>query len=400
MSTVMAALLVTLLTSCLTSAVSHQFTIVGGAAAAVVYTVAGLISPRARLHPIFLFCAATLTVLVLVSSEVNTNNMPGTIHIFSCYIATLALAVSSPDLSKFCRWVIFCNNILLTFFVLGQVLRNPSLKAWSIDNPSGAANLMAAQINMTLPFVLMKIHDSREQRRLLWILLLILNCTAVMAIMSRNGLGTMLIILTLYILFNHKSLSVFLVSSIILLMRFLDELMQIQFIHLLLIRFRIIGYKSMAPRSLIWEIAFHHIRENPWLGVGPGRPREFLEVIDIYHAHNDIIQVAMETGLPASALYTTMIGLLLTLPLFSLRRDRRTFMACLPILAYFAYSWTGCPLGLPPATLLLAICVNEARLHVAARSTEEQAQQQRNRQLHARTMLPPVPGPARLRPQL
>ena len=400
MSTVMVALLVTLLTSCLTSAVSHQFTIVGGAAAAVAYTVAAFISPRARLHPIFLFCAASLTVLVLVSSEINTNDMPGTIHIFSCYIATLALAVSTPDLSKFCRWVIFCNNILLTFFVMVQVLRNPSLKAWSIENPSGASNLMAAQINMTLPFVLMKIHDSKEQRKLLWILLLGLNCLAVMAIMSRNGLGTMLIILTLYTLFNHKSLSVFLVSSILLLMRFLDEIMQIQFIHLLLIRFRIIGYKSMAPRSLIWEIAFHHIRENPWLGVGPGRPRKYLEVIDIYHAHNDIIQVAMETGLLSSALYTLMIGLLLTMTLRSLRRDRRTFMACLPILAYFAYSWTGCPLGLPPATLLLAICVNEARLQFASRSTEAQARSlhTQHAQQRSTTALPPIPG--RLKTQL
>ncbi|MFM7835955.1 MAG: O-antigen ligase family protein, partial [Planctomycetaceae bacterium] len=152
--------------------------------------------------------------------------------------------------------------------------------------------------------------------------------------------------------------------------------------------------------SLIWEIAFHHIRENPWLGVGPGRPRKYLEVIDIYHAHNDIIQVAMETGLLSSALYTLMIGLLLTMTLRSLRRDRRTFMACLPVLAYFAYSWTGCPLGLPPATLLLAVCVNEARLQFVSRSTAEQSRSPRPQFPQARSTAALPPIPVRLKTQL
>jgi hypothetical protein len=72
-------------------------------------------------------------------------------------------------------------------------------------------------------------------------------------------------------------------------------------------------------------------------------------------------------------------------------------MACLPILAYFAYSWTGCPLGLPPATLLLAVCVNEARLHVSSRNAEEQALLLRRGTQRSTSVLPPIPG--KLRPQ-
>jgi O-antigen ligase len=96
--------------------------------------------------------------------------------------------------------------------------------------------------------------------------------------------------------------------------------------------------------------------------VGPGEPRKYLATLDIYHAHNNIVQVAFETGIPSAVIYTVMIGLLLLLPLRTMMGDRRTFMSTLPILAYFSYSWTGSPLSFPAATLMLAAVANEARL--------------------------------------
>ena len=362
MGSLVAAIIGTLLTSGMLSAVSHELTLLGGAAACVLFALNGLLSDRASIHPVFGLGAVALSLLCLISSESSAASVSSTIHILSCYVATVALACSSPDLSVFCRQLIFGNNLLLTVWVLFQAVQATELRAWAISNPSGTGNLMAAQINMTLPFVLMKIHDTVGTRRLGWQCLLGLNCLAVFLVMSRNGIGAMLIILTLYVLFNHKRMALMLIAMIGTTTVFLDQLAQIPWIRQLLIRYRIIGFKPVAPRSLIWEISSWHIQKNPWLGVGPGEPRRYLATLDIYHAHNNIIQVAFETGIPSAAIYTLMIGLLLLLPVRTMLGDRRTFMTTLPILAYFAYSWTGSPLSFPAATLLLAAVANEARL--------------------------------------
>lgn len=379
MSTVIAALLTTLLTSGLTSIVSHQFTIVGGAAASVLFLIFGVFSRRSKLHPVFLMGACALVILALISAEAKRSDLPGMVHLLCCYVALCALAVSSEDLIPFCRQVVVFNSLLLTGFILVQVIANPQFRSWAIWSPAGAANLMAAQINMGLPLVLLRIHDTRGQWRVAWLLLLALNCVAVICVMSRNGIGSMLIILTVYFLFNYKKLSMLLLTMIVTLLASFENLLQIPIVHQVLRRFRIVGFQPGTPRSLIWRIALQHIEDSPWLGVGPGNAQPRLNVIDIYHCHNNIVQVAMETGLPSALIFLLITIALLLLPLRNLNSDLRMFVSTLPILAYFSYSWTGYPLGLPASTLMLAICVNEARV---------QHRRQLARQLAARAHLP------------
>ncbi len=362
MSTVIAALLTTLLTSGLTSVVSHRFTIVGGAAAAVLFLMFGIFSRRATLHPTFLAGAAVMCMITLLSADILGSNLPGTVHVASCYLALCALAISSEDLAIFCRQVVTFNSALLTALILGQVIINPELRSWSIWSPAGASNQMAALINMGLPLVLMRIHDTRGVWRLSWLMMLFLNCVAVICVMSRNGVGSMLIILTAYTLFNHKRLSLVLAGTIVVIFGSAESIMRLPFVYQLLLRFRIVGYQPGTPRALIWRIAYQHVEQSPWIGVGPGFAEEKLSVIDIYHCHNNIMHVAMETGLPTALIFSAMMVALLLLPLRHLTSDRRMFISTLPILAYFSYSWTGYPLGLPAGTLLLAMCVNEARL--------------------------------------
>ncbi len=362
MSTVIAALLTTLLTSGLTSVVSHQFTIVGGAAAAVGFLIYGVFSRRATLHPMFLVGTALMCMATLISADARGSDLSGTVHVASCYLALCALAISSVNLASFCRQVITFTSLFLTALILGQVLINPALRSWSIWSPSGAANQMAALINMGLPLVLMRIHDTRGYWRLSWLTMLFLNCIAVVCVMSRNGVGSMLIILTAYTLFNYKRLSLVIAAMIVVLLTSFESIIRLPVVYQLLLRFRIVGYQPGTPRSLIWRIAFQHVDQNPWLGVGPGFAPEKLSVIDIYHCHNNIVHVAMETGLPTAVIFSAMMLTLLLLPLRNLNSDRRMFISTLPILAYFSYSWTGYPLGLPAGTLLLAMCVNEARL--------------------------------------
>jgi O-antigen ligase len=179
--------------------------------------------------------------------------------------------------------------------------------------------------------------------------------------MSRNGIGAMLIVLTLYILFNHKRLAVLFITGIASTYYFLDNILQTPFVHQLLVKMRLVGFVPAAPRSLIWKITWHHTTAHPMLGVGPGKPQKFLAVMDINHAHNNFLQVAFESGFPAAVIFATMMLLLLWLPARAVFLRREQFVPTIPIVAYIIFSWTGGPLAFPGATLLLAACVNEAR---------------------------------------
>jgi O-antigen ligase len=363
-STTIAAIVAALITTGMTSAVSHTATLLGGSVASLMLAGCAVLSANARAYLFFLFGTIALMVLALVSAEVNTAEISSTIHVLSCYAALGALAFSSTDVSSFCRQLILGTNLILTYWILYQAYHLSALEAWLISNPSGAGNLMAAQINMTLPLVLSKFDNARGIERLPWLILLPLNCLAVFLVMSRNGIGAMLIVLTLYILFNHKRLAVLFITGIASMYYFLDSILQTPFVHQLLVKMRLVGFVPAAPRSLIWKITWHHTIDHPMLGVGPGKPQKFLAVMDINHAHNNFLQVAFESGFPAALIFTTMMLLLLWLPVRAVFQRREQFVPTIPIVAYIIFSWTGGPLAFPGATLLLAACVNEARCGV------------------------------------
>ncbi len=364
MSTTIAALFATMITTGMTSAVSHDFTIVGGSLATVIFAATTIVRRDASVYPAFLIGAIAMIVIALVSSEANTAPFSSTIHVLSMYVALIGLAFSSRDLSSFCQQLMMGTNLLLTGWVLYQGYDAEPLKAWQISNPTGGANAMAAEINMTLPLILVRIRASTGQKRLAYIALICLNCLAVVLVMSRNGIGAMLIILTLYFLFNHKRLAVVVVGVIFGAAASVDSIIQIPIVYSVLVKLRFVGYEPVAPRSLIWRVAWDHIRVHPMLGVGPGGPKKALAVIDIYHAHNNFVQVALETGIPSCVIFSLLVILLLWLPGKTILKSREYFVLTLSILAYLSFSWTAMPLTYPGMTLLLAACVHEARVAI------------------------------------
>ena len=371
MSTTIAAIIATLITTGMTSAVSHTATLIGGSLASLMLAGCTVLSRNARVYPVFMFGTIALSVLVLVSSEVNTSEFSSTIHVLSSYAALAALAFSSSDVSTFCRQLMLGTNLLLTYWILYQAYHLSTLQAWLISNPAGAGNLMAAQINMTLPLVLSRVSDSVGLRKWFFMALVPLNCLSVFLVMSRNGIGTLAIILTLYLLFNHKRIATFCLMGIVSISYCFDNILQTPFVHQLLVRMRLVGFVAAAPRSLIWRISWDRVAQKPLLGVGPGNPQKFLAVLDINHAHNNFMQVALESGIPAAAVFTSMMLLLMWLPASAVLRQRECFVHTLPLLAYVSFSWTGGPLAFPGATLLLAACVNEARTAIKRDRVDE-----------------------------
>ena len=80
MSTTIAAFFATLITTGMTSAVSHDFTIVGGSLATVIFAAATVVRRNVSVYPAFLLGAISMIVMALVSSEANTAPFSSTIH--------------------------------------------------------------------------------------------------------------------------------------------------------------------------------------------------------------------------------------------------------------------------------------------------------------------------------
>ena len=379
MSTTIAALIAALITTGMTSLVSHDLTLVGGSIAAVVLAASTVVQRNVTVYPAFLLGTIAMTVIALVSSETNTSPFSSTIHVLSMYVAIIGLAFSSPDLSSFCQQLMMGTNLLLTGWVLYQGYEAEPLKAWQISTPTGGANVMAAQINMTIPLVLARIHSSTGQTKIAYVALVCFNSIAVFLIMSRNGIAAMMIIYTLYLLFNHKRMAVVVIIAITSIGVSMDSILQMPFVHHLLVRLRFVGYVATAPRSVIWRVAWDHIKVHPMLGVGPGGPKKALAVIDINHAHNTFVQVALETGIPSGVIFGVLVLLLLRLPVKTILKRREHFVMTLPILSYTIYSWTAMPLTYSGMTLLLAACVHEARIAIQ-RQTRLLTQTHRPRQ--------------------
>lgn len=101
--------------------------------------------------------------------------------------------------------------------------------------------------------------------------------------------------------------------------------------------------------------------KSPWFGVGPGKAGDILAVIDVKHAHSNYVQIALECGLPAALIFCLIMGMLLKLPAIAILKNREAFILSLSVVGYFLYSLTDNPIHHPQATLLLVVCVHEAR---------------------------------------
>ncbi len=375
MSTYLAAFIAAMLATGITSAVSHELTLLGACAGALLLTVLTLLNPRVQVYPLLLLLPIAMCIICLVSSEVNFAEESSTIHILACYATLLAFAVVTPDYSLFFRSFILQTNVILTVWILIQASQVTALGAWKITGVASAGNLMAAEINMTLPLVITYFLRTRGLSRLGFGVLAASGALAVFCVMSRNGVGSLLIIILLYTMFNQKKLAILSVTSISLVLAFLDEILAHPVVSQILTRMRILGFKADVSRLTIWDVSVASIRHNPLLGVGPGKQKQILAVLEIDHSHNAIIQVALECGIPAAIVFVTVLVILLKIPADMLFRRREMFVLSLPIISYSVFSITSCPLHYPQMTLLLAACLNEARvasrisLPVAGRTT-------------------------------
>jgi O-antigen ligase len=361
MSLTITAMIAALLTTGITSLVAHKLTLLAGAAAAALFGCLSLLSRNGRVYPVFVIGPLVLCVLCLVSAEQNVAPGSSAVHVLAAYAAFTGLAASTPDFSRFCRRFIFLTFGIQIIWVLVQTARVGRIETWAVSSAASGGNLVAAQIVMTLPFIFLTARSSVGFRKGFWWAAVLVGAFAVVCVGSRNGIGSLAVLIVLLALFNRKKIAVVACAVFAMVIVFLNEILLNQYVSGFLVRFRFMRFEAKNPRSLIWSICAEYIEASPWLGIGPGVSEKVLAVLEINHAHNNVIQVALESGIPAAIVAILLFAALLRIPAIALLKDRDAFVLSLPIIAYFLLSLTDNPIHHPQTTLLLAACVNEAR---------------------------------------
>lgn len=357
----LAALVACLLATGMTSVASHKVTVLTGALFAMLLPVICMFQARARLYPMFLILPVVMSVWCLISSELTIAPSSSMIHILSCYIALVGLGATSPVLSSFCRQMIVMSAAVLSGMVLIQTIRAGTIQTWTVTGIGSGANLVAAQLNMTLPMVVYLAMQSSGLKRLTLSVFALVCAFSVICVGSRNGIGSLMIMLVLFGLFNHKKIAAVTSIGLSVIILFLDEIMQNSVILNVLVRFRFARFQAQNTRSLIWSVCSDYIYGSPWFGIGPGKADIVLSVLDVNHAHSNLVQIALECGVIVAGLYCVLMALLLKTPAVAILKSRDSFVLTLSAVGYFLYSLTDNPIHHPQATLLLAACVHEAR---------------------------------------
>ena len=118
---------------------------------------------------------------------------------------------------------------------------------------------------------------------------------------------------------------------------------------------------TLSLRFPIWEMCLKVIAVNPWLGVGIGSFPFFAQRVTDgvwigHYAHNDVLQIAVEMGVPAALAF---IFLLLSVALGTRREN------LVPALAFFAvclHAMISFHFYHPAPVILMGLALNEWRI--------------------------------------
>jgi len=251
--------------------------------------------------PILLF------VIFVVFSTINTLYLDSSINIILLLISYIAffycvIAVYDNNLKKKFYVGLICISAVLSMIILFQIYSAIIPKA-TMPNPNMAAGYIAA--GASLLFALLILGKNNTKALLIYSLLFLLFCVAVVLTHSRGGLFALLcgIVAVLYIKFKTRGLVYFIAGLLA--------------VFILLPRNSIINIAKIdgndiytIKRPAIWKSAFKIIEEKPILGTGPGNFELLFgkynfpagNSIARYYkttgfAHNEFLQIASEGGL-------------------------------------------------------------------------------------------------------
>jgi O-antigen ligase len=378
-SHILLAIAMAAVTSGYTSLVSHPLTLMAPSIFTFCILFISSSDPKARLRPIWFFIPTMMILLTLMSANESPGKITSLIHSIGMFIPFYALLYASPSLRNIVWVYALASSVLLLCWVGAMAMHVEQFEAWAINGTGGSGNLLAAQLNMLFPFLYQTYRRHTGALKTLAMVLMPILCVFVVLLMSRSGIASLMCTVVLLFMFNHRRAALTVCAMLMAIMQFQPDLLHADTVLETLRQFRFVEYESKYSRTTIWGVAGDAIRENPMLGVGPGNSDDTLSILDMTHAHNNVIQVALEMGVVCAGivLLISVYASLITVKL--LLGDHRKLIAGLPVFSYLIYSITASPIQHPEVTLLLVITMNHALTIVEETGTGAESKLQTDR---------------------
>jgi O-antigen ligase len=237
-------------------------------------------------------------------------------------------------------------TLILHVFLGGQ------LGPWGSWTPAGTANLYGVHFNMIWPTLLFGAGKAGTREQGLALRALAVICF-VLAILTFSRAAIFSATLSFLIIAvrsrRHLTLAAIVFAGLVLSFFYTEALYQT------LAQLRIVNFTPDLGRFKIWSLAWDLSQENLLFGIGPGGAAAALEQIQVYHAHNNVLNTLLESGLPAALLFALFhLALFVLAAKAILKGGGGTYLGC-GILAWLASGMVGTTITNPELTLTLIL---------------------------------------------
>ena len=306
-------------------------------------------------RPFWLVFTLALLGWSLVSHSIMGGSFPRLVHTISMYapFGALAFGIRRPEWLSL-RFAALTVALIEVRIVVAYVAAGAEWRPWQVED----GNILVAKLNVLLPLVFLsylKAHE-RGDSGVPYVALLSGGVLCAFLVLARAGFGILAMIVFIALLrLNWKGL--FGLGAIaVAAWRIAPEVM-LAFLK----KARVIDFRPVSPRRMIWTEAFEAVRGSPWFGVGPGNSERALQKSQCYHAHNSVVQATLENGWPGGL---PILGLTLYLAALAARLlwqgGRSTYWG-LSLLAYIVFSMVSAPIQLSEFTLAVVLVVMAVR---------------------------------------
>jgi len=232
-----------------------------------------------------------------------------------------------------------------------------STALYSMVKTTGNINILASGLTIKIPFILLAITASKGLKRLFLNLVLLIVTVIVFLTASRAAFISMFLIYAVYIIYYLKTnslkkstlsnclmlltpllLSIFIVNAIFKKSnergRFVSLSNRVKQINL--------ADESANARIVIWKNSLQIIKENPLTGVGLGNYKvesiPYEKTLDndssiSLHAHNDFLEIMVETGILNGLIYISLFVFIVFINLMKIKRSEESNAKAISLLA-------------------------------------------------------------------
>lgn len=313
--------------------------------------------------PIWIATTTAMATWVTLLYLAMDGTAMGWVHSMAMYAPFAALAFRIRRAQQIAITVAIGTSALLVIRMLTSFVRAGGTWApWQVFE----GNDMSARLNMLLPLVLvawLALPRDRRGARGALLALIASGIVCVVLAQQRAGLGLLAALILLGLVrTNWRWLFVIAAAAAA------GWLVASASIVSVLERVRLVGFTpSNASRPEIWDLAIDGLRRTSWLGVGPGNSGDALRAVGGGHAHNNLVQTALETGWPGAIAATAVTIYVIVLAARLLWRGGQDTLWALSLLAYLGFSVISSPIVRPDLSLALVLVILAAREHVGTR---------------------------------